>query len=144
MITKYDLSYRLITEMLDYVIKDPDSIDNLTNRNYFEILITQRGGSTFYLGDLNIEVMPLNHGKSGLILYTFPTPDNESEAIFGAVVINQQNGNIAMSYFTLETSSSFDSCYVCQVSTSSRSAFGKTPRLNKQEFVDYIRINLDK
>ncbi len=144
MLTKYQFEYQLIPEMMEYVLQNPQSIEQLANHNYFEIMINKQGGSTFSLADFEIQTLPLRSGKSGVILYTFPRPDNTPEAFFGAIVINMQQHNIALSYFTMELSDDPQRCCVYQNSKNQRFFFGVVPILSKNEFLEYVKTNLDK
>ena len=69
-----------------------------------------------------------------IILYTFPQPEAVSEALYGAVLLNQSTNNL--NYFTLEASYE-DKWAVCSRDTSMHSCHGFWDSADKEKFVQW-------
>lgn len=141
MLTKYDFEYQLIPQLIDWVENEnPDAIGNLADRNFFEVVITKQGGCTFYLTDFKAEAMPLVAGKSGLILYTFPRPEKQPEALFGGIVITFSDNLVHLKYYTLELGASENEYFVFQAGVDMRLNFGVlSGEPTKENFVKWLK-----
>lgn len=141
MLTKYDFEYQLIPQLIDWVENEnPDAIGNLADRNFFEVVITKQGGCTFYLTDFRAEAMPLVAGKSGLILYTFPKPENQPEALFGGIVITFSDNLVHLKYYTLELGAREGECFVCEAGVGGHRNLGVFDGdVSKEGFVRWLK-----
>ncbi len=141
MLTKYDFEYQLIPQLIDWVENEnPDAIGNLADRNFFEVVITKQGGCTFYLTDFKAEAMPLVAGKSGLILYTFPKPEKQPEALFGGIVITFSDNLVHLKYYTLELGARDGKFFVCEVRVGVHRNLGVFDgEVSKEGFVKWLK-----
>ena len=70
-----------------------------------------------------------------IILYTFPQPEDVTEAIYGAVLLNQSTN--AVKYFTLE--SSYEGRWaVCSKDTAMHSCLDFWESADKDRFVEWV------
>ena len=74
-----------------------------------------------------------------IILYTFPQPEDATEAIHGAVLINHQTNGLQ--YFTLEASFN-DKWAVCSRNTSMHSLHGFMDSPDKEKFIDWVKARI--
>jgi hypothetical protein len=74
-----------------------------------------------------------------IVLYTFPQPEDVPEAIYGAVLLNQDTNEIK--YFTLEASYE-DKWAVCSRDTSMHSCHGFWDSADKAKFVEWVMDRL--
>ena len=74
-----------------------------------------------------------------IVLYTFPQPEDVPEAIYGAVLLNQDTNEIK--YFTLEASCE-DKWAVCSRDTSMHSCHGFWDSADKAKFVEWVMDRL--
>ena len=71
-----------------------------------------------------------------IILYTFPQPEDVSEALYGAVLLNQSTNNL--NYFTLEASYE-DKWAVCSKDTSRHFCLEFWDSADKDTFVEWVK-----
>ena len=76
-----------------------------------------------------------------IVLYTFPQPEDVPEAIYGAVLLNQDTNEIK--YFTLEASYE-DKWAVCSRDTSMHSCHGFWDSADKAKFVEWVMDRLQR
>ena len=74
-----------------------------------------------------------------IILYTFPEPEDVTEAAYGAVMLDQA-ANV-LKYFTLEASYQ-DRWAVCSRDTSMHSCHGFWDSADKERFVEWVKGRL--
>lgn len=141
MLTKYDFEYQLIPQLIEWVENEnPDAIGNLADRNFFEVVIANQGGSTFYLTDFKAEAMPLVAGKSGLVLYTFPKPEKQAGALFGGIVITFSDNLVHLKYYTLEPGANENEYFVFQAGVDMRLILGAlSGEPTKENFVKWLK-----
>ena len=84
----------------------------------------------------NFEKIEFGEGNM-IILYTFPWPEDATEARYGAVLLNQATNEIK--YFTLEASYE-DKWAVCSRDTSMHSCHGFWDSADKAKFVEWVQI----
>ena len=76
-----------------------------------------------------------------IVLYTFPQPEDVPEAIYGAVLLNQDTNELK--YFTLEASYE-DKWAVCSRDTSMHSCHGFWDSADKAKFVEWVMYRLQR
>ena len=76
-----------------------------------------------------------------IVLYTFPQPEDVPEAIYGAVLLNQDTNELK--YFTLEASYE-DKWAVCSRDTSMHSCHGFWDSADKAKFVEWVMERLQR
>ena len=76
-----------------------------------------------------------------IILYTFPRPEDVSEALYGAVLLNQSTND--SKYFTLEASYE-DKWAVCSKDTSMHSCLDFWDSADKDKFIQWVMGRLHR
>ena len=87
------------------------------------------------LGFFGILRIDLDEGNM-ILLYTFPQPEDATEARYGAVLINQSTKDL--NYFTLEASYG-DIWAVCSRDTSMHSCLDFWDSADKDKFVEWVK-----
>ena len=83
----------------------------------------------------DFEKIELDEGNT-ILLYTFPQPEDATEARYGAVLINQSTKDL--NYFTLEASYG-DIWAVCSRDTSMHSCLDFWDSADKDKFVEWVK-----
>lgn len=103
-LSRYDLAYTIILQCLDSAMKDKNvGLSIMTSKPYFMAICHKMGlvPDGFSWNDFAIERIDLDESHPAIV-YTFPKPLKEPEAIYGAIVINHSDRTV--DYFTLEKS----------------------------------------
>ena len=83
----------------------------------------------------DFEKIELDEGNM-IFLYTFPQPEDATEALYGAVLFNQSINDLT--YFTLEASYE-DKWAVCSRDTSMHSCLNFWDSADKDKFVEWVK-----
>ena len=76
-----------------------------------------------------------------IILYTFPQPEDATEAVYGAVLLNNSANDLK--YFTLEASYE-DKWAVCSRDTSMHSCLDFWDSADKDKFVEWVKDRIQQ
>lgn len=101
-LTRYALEFDYMLQSLDFSMNDKKTgLPLMANKDYFVTLYRKMGlvPDGFGWDEFSIEIVNLDENHPAII-YTFPKPQKEPEAIYGAIVIDHQDKTV--DYFTLE------------------------------------------
>lgn len=98
-LTKYDFEYKIVTECLEFAMKGKMGI--LTDKNYFTTLCAKMKlqPEGFSWDDFIVETKKLEDDFI-VIIYHYPKPTKEPEALYGAILVDNYWGRVT--YYTLE------------------------------------------
>lgn len=102
-LNRYALAYHLITKCLDFAKADIDvRLPLLADKEYYMTLAERMNLKVegFSWNDFTITVEDTGIGVV-VIFFSFPQPQKEPEALYGAIMVDQYNGE-PLSYYTFE------------------------------------------
>ena len=89
-LTRYSLAYDYMLQCLDFAMNDKKiGLPIMADKQYFMTLYRKMGlvPDGFVWDDFKIDVVSLDENHPAIV-YTFPRPLKQPEAIYGAIVIN--------------------------------------------------------
>ena len=101
-LNRYALAYDYMLQLLQFSMENEKlGLGAMCDKEFFKLVAEKMGYTIdgFTWDEFNISVEHLDE-KRPVIFYTFPEPQNQPEAKFGAIVIDNEKNNL--SYFTLE------------------------------------------
>ena len=101
-LTRYSLAYDYMLQCLDFAMNDKKiGLPIMADKQYFMTLYRKMGlvPDGFVWDDFKIDVVSLDENHPAIV-YTFPRPLKQPEAIYGAIVINHIDK--VVEYYTLE------------------------------------------
>ena len=103
-LNRYTLAYNFLLQLLQYSMENKNiGLAAMGDKEFFKMVAENMNLSIdgFIWEDFKISVEHLDE-KHSAIVYEFPQPQSQPEALYGAIVINNEESNL--SYFTLEKS----------------------------------------
>lgn len=136
---RYNIQYHFIPELVEVVSKRILLSAVFTMFDIWERILKDKYGSDFELEQgYNCEVIKVNE-RYNIYFFTFPEPDYCPEALYGAVIIDNQEN--ALQYYTLEMS--FDGSWVIGSKTQERHYnYGELDSRNPEAFIDWLSNKL--
>ena len=101
-LTRYALAYDYMLQLLEFSMNNENiGLGAMGDKSFFEMVADKMDLSIegFTWDEFNITVEHLDE-KHPALVYEFPAPQNQTEALYGAIVIDHEENKL--SYFTLE------------------------------------------
>ena len=101
-LTRYSLAYDYMLQLLEFSINNENvGLGAMGDKDFFRMIAEKMNLTIegFSWDEFNITVEHLDESHPALV-YEFPAPQNQTEALYGAIVIDHQENKL--SYFTLE------------------------------------------
>ena len=132
---RYNIQYFFIPKLIEAVSAGAMPPMAFTNTGFWESVLKDIYDKDFVLEEgYNCEVLKINE-RYNIFFYTFPEPEEIPEALYGAIVVDNQEHTMA--YFTLEMD--FNNSWIIGSKTPDKHHnFGTLGSRNPEAFIEWI------